>query len=687
MTTTSADTDDQILRSLDEFYRDYYRDQISKLVQSDDATLTIDFATLRRARPKIADDYLTNPEVIRNHLQEALELHDFPVPEDFSTYQVRVVNVHEAADEVVRDVGMYLPDEIAGDFVAIRGQVAKLSDKAIRLKKAVFECQRCGTQTDVPQVGDELQEPHECAGCERQGPFNIDLDESKQYGVNHQSVRLQVLPEKAENFRSDTIDIELENDLVHSVAPGDRVSINATAEMRLKDENTPDVELFGKAESVDQLDSTFEDMDIEPHIERIEEIAAGEPLDDIAESLAPNHYGDLPIKRALALQLFSGPDLEVPDGGNKRGSIHIFLVGDPGVDKSGLLRRMKKLSPRAVFTTGAGSTKAGLTASAVQDDFGDASWTIEAGALVEAHEGLCAIDELDDMDEGDRAGLLEAMSDQEINVSKAGMNPTLPANTTVLAAANPVFGRFDTHQPLGEQVDVTPALFSRFDLIFTMTDDLDPERDRELADHINETYQNAQDYTKNGGFSDDEDSMGPIDDEVLRAYVAKGHELIPKLSDEAATRISNEFVNIRSANDDDGPVPTTPRIIEGLNRLAAAHARMRLSETVTVEDVEVGVQILRRYLTNVGIDPESGEMDVDMVETGTTKTQRDRVKTILSIIQSEKDEHKRGGVPIDTIYDFASDMDISEQKVDHTIQHLLDKGEIYEPGADSYLPS
>lgn len=675
---------DEILQTIETFYRDHCRDTLSKAVQTDTKTVEIPFPKLRRARPDVADDYLEHPETIRDHLEEALQTHDFPVPEDWSSYHVRVTNISDSATEVVEDVGMYLPTDVADQFVSMRGQISRISPKTVRFKEIQFECNRCGSINRVPQPDNgDLTEPHECQACERQGPFSPDLHASKEHGVNHQEVRLQVLPEKTENFRDDTIDIELEDDLVNSVAPGDRVAVNTQTELRLTDDDKANGELVGTAESIDRLDSTYEDVDIEGHIDRIEEIAAGEPLEDIRESIAPTHYGDEEIKTALALQLFSGPDLDVPGGGDVRGNIHIFMVGDPGVNKSGLLRRMKEISPRAVFTTGSGSTEAGLTASAVQDDFGDSAWTIKGGALVEAHEGLCAIDELDDMDEEDRAGLLEAMSDQEINVSKAGMNPTLPANTTVLAAANPKYGRFDQYESIGEQIDVDPALLSRFDLIFTLTDAVDEERDRELAEHLNDNIQDAQAHTRTGSAGSD-DTGGPIDDDVLRAYIAKGHKIVPEITDEAKTQIEDYFVKLRTCNDEDGPIPVTPRIIEAMNRLSAAHARLRLSETVETQDVRIATTIIGSYMEDVGIDPETGEFDADVVETGNSKAQRDRIVTVRSIIQSVEEEYDRGA-PIDVVTERAEENGISESKVQHAIENLKHDGEIYEPRTDMLM--
>jgi replicative DNA helicase Mcm len=220
-------------------------------------------------------------------------------------------------------------------------------------------------------------------------------------------------------------------------------------------------------------DQEFEEIEISQDDEEMIMAMSRDPeiYENIRKSIAPSIYGYEDVKEALGLQLVSGFEKNLPDGARIRGDIHILLVGDPGIAKSQLLRYMIKISPRGIYTSGKSSTSAGLTATAVKDELGDGRWTIEAGALVLADKGIAAIDEMDKMNNEDKSALHEAMEQQTISVAKAGVMATLKSRCSLLAAANPKLGRFDKYEPIAPQINLTPALMSRFDLIFVLTDD------------------------------------------------------------------------------------------------------------------------------------------------------------------------------------------------------------------------
>ena len=197
----------------------------------------------------------------------------------------------------------------------------------------------------------------------------------------------------------------------------------------------------------------------------------------ISRSIAPTIHGLDMVKMALALQMFGGVRKVMKDGTTMRGDIHILMVGDPGTAKSQLLKYMAEVSPRGIFTFGRGSS------AAVRDEFGEGRWTLEAGALVLADNGFVAIDELDKMDEHDTAAMHEAMEQQTVTISKAGIMATLKARASVLAAANPKFGRYDLNRNLAEQINFPLPLLSRFDVIFKMVDQPNKDNDSRLAEH------------------------------------------------------------------------------------------------------------------------------------------------------------------------------------------------------------
>jgi replicative DNA helicase Mcm len=336
-----------------------------------------------------------------------------------------------------------------------------------------------------------------------------------------------------------------------------------------------------------------------------------------------------------------------------------------------------------------------LTAAAVRDDFGDGQqWTLEAGALVLADQGIAAIDELDKMRSEDRSAMHEALEQQSISISKAGINATLKSRCSLLGAANPKYGRFDEYEPIAEQIDLEPALVSRFDLIFTITDKPDAEKDRDLAEHIIKTNFAGELHTHRANVATSNVSQEEVDSvteevepaieaDLLRKYVAFAkRNCYPTMTEEAKEEIRDFYVTLRGQGEgEDSPVPVTARKLEALVRLAEASARIRLSDTVTTEDTDRVIDIVRSSLEDVGMDPETGEFDADMVEAGTSKSQRDRIKNVKGIIRELQDEYERGA-PFEEVVDRAEQAGIDRSKVEHEIQKLKNKGDIYEPQTD-----
>ncbi|MFB6295293.1 MAG: LAGLIDADG family homing endonuclease [Halobacteriales archaeon] len=371
---------------------------------------------------------------------------------------------------------------------------------------------------------------------------------------------------------------------------------------------------------------------------------------------------------------------------------HNYISNGIVSHNSQLLQYIQHIAPRSVYTSGKGSSAAGLTAAAVQSDFGEGqAWTLEAGALVLADKGTAAVDELDKMAPDDRSAMHEALEQQEISISKAGITATLKSRCALLGAANPKYGRFDEYEPIAEQIELDPALISRFDLIFTVTDQPDEEEDRRLAEHIiqsNYAGELSAQHEKLSSPTANADEAAEaarnveptIDAELLRKYVAYAkRDVFPTMTDAARERIRDFYVEMRShGTGEDAPVPITARKLEALVRLAEASARVRLSDTVEEEDAERVIEIVQSSLRDVGMDPETGEYDADIVETEMSKSQRDRVKNLKTLIQEIEDEYEEGA-PVEEVIDRAEELGMDESKADHEIEKLKQKGELYEP--------
>ena len=362
---------------------------------------------------------------------------------------------------------------------------------------------------------------------------------------------------------------------------------------------------------------------------------------------------------------------ELEDETRLRGDIHILIVGDPGIGKSQMLKYVSKLAPRSIYTSGKGTTGAGLTAAAVRDELG--GWSLEAGALVLGDQGNVCVDELDKMRSEDRSALHEALEQQTVSIAKAGIMATLNSRCSVLAAANPKFGRFDRFKILAEQIDLPSPILSRFDLIFVVEDKPSVKGDSELAQHILQIHQqNTVNYE--------------IEPELLRKYIAYARKNVnPKLTDEANMVLKEFYVSTRnSSGDEESPVPITARQLEAIIRLAEASAKIRLKDTVDKEDAQKAVRLQLACLKEVGVDPETGEIDIDKVEGRTPKSDRDKLQRIISEIEILEEEYA-GQAPMNVLVSNMSDKyDMSEEKVDEMVRNLKHKGVIYEP-TNGYL--
>ncbi|WP_459193588.1 minichromosome maintenance protein MCM [Halosimplex sp. J119] len=686
----------ELIDAFEDLYRDYYRDEIGDLAQkypTEQKSLYLDWQDIYRFDPDLADDVRNHPEELREYAEEALRLYDLPVDVKLGQAHVRIHNLPDSTD--IRE----LRADHRGQLISVQGIVRKATDVKPKITQAAFECQRCGTLTRIPQQTGDFQEPHECQGCERQGPFRINFDQSE--FIDAQKIRVQESPEGLRGGETpQNIDVNIEDDITGEVTAGDHVRVSGVLKLDQQgsdQDQSPMFDTYMDGFSVEIEDEQFEEMDItEEDKNEIIDLSEEEGIyDQMVGAIAPSIYGYEREKLSMILQLFSGVTKHLPDESRIRGDLHMLLIGDPGTGKSQMLSYIQNIAPRSVYTSGKGSSSAGLTAAAVRDDFGDGQqWTLEAGALVLADQGIAAVDELDKMAADDRSAMHQALEQQEISVSKAGINATLKSRCSLLGAANPKYGRFDQYEPISEQIDLEPALISRFDLIFTVTDQPNEEEDRNLADHILRTNYAGELHThrvesNTSNFSDEEvenvtDDVAPtIEPELLRKYIAYAkRNCYPTMTDAAREEIEDFYVDLRTQGaDEDAAVPVTARKLEATVRLAEASARVRLSDKVTEEDAARVIDIVRSCMEDVGVDPETGEFDADMIEAGTTKSQRDRIKNLKTLIEDLEDEYDEGA-PVDVVIDRAEEVGMDETKAEHEIEKLKQKGEVYEPQTD-----
>jgi len=682
-----------------EFFERYYKEEVNKLAYKiksggDGRSLYINFVkdlTIFQ-EGKLGEELIENPDEVLQHAEKGLTNVTNIYDASLEGCKPRFYALPTARKVLIRD----LRSQHIGKFVAVEGIIRKVTEVRPRIIEAAFACMNCGSINMVQQEDSQLRQPLECSKCHTK---RLVFLPDRSVSVDSQRLKVQEYPENLRGGEQpQTIDVILEGDLAGSVNPGDRVVINGIVRAKprgLGQRKLTHMDLYLEGNSVEVLHQEYEEFEItERDRERIMELATSDDIyGKIVRSIAPSIYGHEDVKLAIALQLFGGVPKKLPDGTEIRGDIHVLLVGDPGVAKSQLLRYVHRIAPRSVYTTGKGTTTAGLTATAVRDEV-DGRWTLEAGALVLADKGIALVDEIDKMRKEDRSALHEALEQQTISIAKAGINAILRARCALLGAANPKYGRFEKYTAIAEQIEMSPTLLSRFDLIFVLTDDPDEKRDRKLVDHILHSHQLGEmmERVKNVSAEYSEEFIRAkavriepeIDPELLRKYIAYARKTVyPVLTDEAKKRIEDFYLSLRSRVKENSPVPITARQLESIVRLAEASARVRLSDKVEVEDVGRVIEIIKRSLMQIAVDPETGEIDIDIAYSGTSKRQRDRIMVIKKIIENLEPNYEKG-VPEEEILMEAEREGIERSRAKEILSKLKQHGEVYTPRHGHY---
>jgi replicative DNA helicase Mcm len=346
-------------------------------------------------------------------------------------------------------------------------------------------------------------------------------------------------------------------------------------------------------------------------------------------------------------------------------------VGDPSTGKSQLLQYVSRTAPRGLFTMGRGTTAAGLTAAVMKDKDGGVS--LEAGALVLSDQGICCIDELEKMRDEDRVAIHPAMEQQIVSIAKAGIVAEMNARTSILAAANPVLGRYNSYVNIAQNLSgFAVTLLNRFDLIFILRDVPDPTKDRQISDFILSIHCG-------------EAVPAPIDPMLLRKYVAYAKRLTPKLSPEARDSIQKFYLTIRSqSNSETSPIAITNRQIEALIRLTEASARLHLRELATIEDVGVAINLTRIFLGQVGIDTETGKPDIDTLTVGKPRSTQQKLQVILQVIEALSKANPDNIAGREEIYTSLSQVGIERGEAAKLLAILVRDGTVFEPRPGTY---
>ena len=643
-----------------------YKKELGESLKKADNVIYLDFIKLTEFSNKLADEILSNPE-------ETLSLIELAVEESglVKNARIRLKNLPKIQEMKIRNIR----SKHLNELIVIEGIIRQASDVLPQVVNAKFECPSCGTVISVLQIEKKFREPARCS-CGRRGGFKLISKEM----VDTQRLVIEESPESLfGGEQPKRIDTFVKEDLVEprmeeKTTPGARIKIIGI----LKEVPVPlstgglstRFALAVEVNNIIPLEETFEELDISEEDEKqiLELSEDPEVFEKLARSITPSVWGYEEIKRSLVLQLFSGVQKVYVDGQKSRGDIHILLIGDPGVAKSVTLGFMANISPKGRYVVGKSTSGAGLTATVVRDEY-LRGWSLEAGAMVLANKGLVCIDELEKMDPGDRSAMHEAMEQQTVTISKANVQATLRSETSVLAAANPKFGRFDPYQSIAQQIDLPPTLINRFDVIFTLRDLPDKEKDSKIASHV------LLEHRKQG-----ESMLIPRD--IFRKYIAYSKQRIkPQLSDEAVAEIKKFYVDLRnkpvSSDSAVRPIPISARQLQALIRLSEASAKVKLKEIVTKEDAQIAIGIIKYYLTQVGYDYESKTFDIDKITLGRTASQRNKVFIVRDLITELEDKMGKL-IPIEEIEKEIEDK-LTKTELDDAINELVKNSIIFKP--------
>ncbi len=661
---------------LDFFKLDKYRERLSVMAVSGKKSFTVDFDELLSSEPKLAQQLMEKPDDYLEYANRAakaqLQIEEPEYAEEIGNVTVRFCGLPEATP--LRILG----SKHIGKFVMLEGIVVRASPARPMVMEGAFKCKWCGAMSHVTQSGPFLTAPLACSApeCRRKSSFDFIQEEST--FIDTQDVRIQERPEDLPPGQLPRwLDIKLlERDLVDAARPGDHIAVVGVTRAV-----APTLPKVGRLRSFTlHLDTNYIDVEskepekvlITPEEEKkIRELARDPEIHSkIIHSLAPSVYGYEHIKEAIMYLLFGGAAKHFPDI-IIRGDLNVLMVGDPGTAKSQLLQYVAKIAPRGLYTSGRGTTAAGLTAAVLRDKTG--GMTLEAGALVLADKGVAAIDEMDKMRTEDRVAIHEVMEQHTVSIAKGGIVATLNARTSILAAANPTLGRYDPYRTVGENISLPVTILSRFDLIFILRDVPEATKDAQMTEHILNLHRTGVSPTE-----------APIEAELFRKYVSYAKNVKPTLTQEALDGLKEFYLLMRAASETEGtPVAITARQLESLVRIAEARARVALRDKVTFEDAERAIDIMKISLEQVGIDISSHKFDIDIIMTGKPKSLRDKLSIILGLITTM--EKETGMVDKERLLErLQTEYDIQSGDAERFIGQMLKEGTLFAP-RDGFL--
>jgi len=659
-----------------------YVEQIDEMMPKAAKFIVIDYNDLVTV-PEIESLFNEEPDSILNAFSRAINeiLHErFPTYAEKIKQETRARIVNYPIQRSLRQINA----EIINKMTSVSGMVVRASEIKPLAREVTFVCPD-GHVTHVDLLtGMSLNTPSKCTNpkCSHR---ELEIKHDSSRFIDFQILRLQELPEDLPPGQlPHYVDVSIKQDLVDNARPGDRVILTGivrieqepvsgisrteSALYRLRIDGNNIEFLGGKGVKISR---STEREEVSPEEEKI--IKSLGKNSDIYErlvgSFAPHIQGHSLIKEAILLLIVGSTQRILQDGSKIRGDINIFLVGDPGTAKSEMLKFCARIAPRGLYTSGRGSTAAGLTAAVVRDKTG--IMMLEAGAVVLGDQGLVCIDEFDKMKPEDRSALHEVMEQQSASIAKAGIVATLNARTSILAAANPMYGKYDPFKNITENVNLPIPLLTRFDLIFVVRDIPSKERDRNIAQHILDLHKPTGVETRS-----------LIDVDMLTKYLAFAKRIDPILTKEAEEKILEYYMKMRNVDSED-MITVTPRQLEGLIRLATARARLMMKDQVEEEDAERAIFLIQSMLQDAGVDVNTGKVDLGVLQ-GRPRSEVSKMQLFMDVLKSLEGDNK---IPVEEklfVKELEKSGKFTVEEARNYIRRMLREASIYESKPGHY---
>ena len=659
-----------------------YVEQIDEMMPKSAKHIIVDYNDLV-VEPEIEIIFTTDPDRILNAfsraIKEALQTR-FPDYAEKIKDEVRVRLVNYPLQRSLRQINA----ETIGNIASVSGMVVRASEVKPLAKELVFVCPD-EHQTKVVQLrGMDVKIPIVCdnPSCKHRD-FELKPEASK--FIDFQILRLQELPEDLPPGQlPHYIDVTIRQDLVDNARPGDRIILTGIVRVeqesiagitrghsglyRLRIEGN-NIEFLGGRGSKTSRKIVREE--VSPEDEKMIKTLSESPniYQRLIDSFAPHIQGQSLIKEAILLLIVGSTQRLLGDGSKIRGDINVFLVGDPGTAKSEMLKFCARIAPRGLYTSGRGSTAAGLTAAVVRDKTG--IMMLEAGAVVLGDQGLVCIDEFDKMKPEDRSALHEVMEQQSASIAKGGIVATLNARTSILAAANPMYGKYDPFKNITENVNLPIPLLTRFDLIFVVRDIPGREKDEKIARHIIKLH------TPQGT-----DKRSVIDVDTLTKYLSYAKRSSPDLTKEAEEKILAYYLQMRNVESEE-MITVTPRQLEGIIRLSTARARLLMKDKVEEEDAERAIFLIQSMLQDAGVDVNTGKVDLGVLQ-GRPRSEVSKMQLFMDVLKSMEGDNKVAVEERSFVKELEKTEKFTEEEARNYIRRMLREASIYESKPGHY---